>query len=240
MPEAAARVPAILKTARSVRRFSRFNSKKGWSNEGGIQNEAMGGPGGGGDVRAGVIGIGGPGPGRGGADGDPHGPRGGHQTLFRRRNGGGLFRGGRRGGQQRPGPGLWTAGGRHHHAHQPGGGGQHRGGAECPPGGGRKTHEHPGGAGRQDRTAHRSGGPVRQRRPVQAGGVDPRLHGGDRHPHLLRARYRAVRRFGPRHQRRGHRPAHAPPVRLHHVFGGHRCEEGGKREPPASSTARFR
>ena len=27
---------------------------------------------------AGVIGIGGPGPGRGGADGDPHGPRGGH------------------------------------------------------------------------------------------------------------------------------------------------------------------
>lgn len=93
MPEAAARVPAILKTARSVRRFSRFNSKKGWSNEGGIQNEAMGGPGGGGDVRAGVIGIGGPGPGRGGADGDPHGPRGGHQTLFRRRNGGGLFRG---------------------------------------------------------------------------------------------------------------------------------------------------
>ena len=26
----------------------------------------------------------------------------------------------------------------------------------------------------------------------------------------------------------GHRPAHAPPVRLHHVFGGHRCEEGGK------------
>lgn len=72
------------------------------------------------------------------------------------------------------------------------------------------------------------------------GGVDPRLHGGDRHPHLLRARYRAVRRFGPRHQRRGHRPAHAPPVRLHHVFGGHRCEEGGKGSPPASSTARFR
>ena len=66
----------------------------------------MGGPGGGGDVRAGVIGICGPGPGRRGADGDPHGPRGGHQTLFRRRNGGGLFRGGRRGGQQRPGPGL--------------------------------------------------------------------------------------------------------------------------------------
>ena len=42
---------------------------------------------------------------------------------------------------------------------------------------------------------------------------------------------RAVRRFGPRHQRRGHRPAHAPPVRLHHVFGGHRCEEGEKGAP---------
>ena len=33
MPEAAARVPAILKTARSVRRFSRFNSKKGAAND---------------------------------------------------------------------------------------------------------------------------------------------------------------------------------------------------------------
>ena len=65
-----------------MRRFSRFNSKKGWSNEGGIQNEAMGGPGGGGDVRAGVIGIGGPGPGRGGADGDPHAFLSLHPTKY--------------------------------------------------------------------------------------------------------------------------------------------------------------
>ena len=56
---------------------------------------------------------------------------------------------------------------------------------------------------------------------LQAGGLDPGLHGGHRHPDLLRAGDRPLRHPGPWHQRRGHRRSHEAPV-------------GGPSRPPPS------
>lgn len=80
-------------------------------------------------------------------------------------------------------------------------------------------------------TAYRSGGPVRQRRPIQAGAwIRDSMAGIG----TLTFCEPATGRFGALgHGINDVDTAQLMPLQsgLHHVFGGHRCEEGGKGSP---------